>query len=312
MACSLLVLGASHRVGRAVAAEARRRRWQVFLADGDADSGAVQVSGAGRLERRRWDAVIDAAGWGPQVLAESAVLTGAVGRYVYLSAVSDYASRPGESVTEESPLRQPAAEREAAVRAREGRWTVLHVGEVLDPFDPAGSLAWWLARVERGGRVLAPGDPGRLIQPVDVRDVAAFVCGQALAGRREVMTVAAPPGHTTVGALLQACVAASGAGAELCWVDDEALVQAGVGPAGVPWWSPAPTARIGARRAERAGLVCRPVEESVADAWWNLAAGRRLPVALVEAAMRGGLTTQAAEAILAERGPAVGGGPRRG
>jgi hypothetical protein len=44
----------------------------------------------------------------------------------------------------------------------------------LGPREYVGRLPWWLHRVKQGGDVLAPGDPSRFIQPIDVRDVADF------------------------------------------------------------------------------------------------------------------------------------------
>jgi 2'-hydroxyisoflavone reductase len=95
----------------------------------------------------------------------------------------------------------------------------------------------------------------------------------------------APPGFTTWGALLQACADAAGTPPDLRWVPDAVLLAQGVAPwSDLPLWLPAegPDAAehaafmaVPTDRAQAAGLVCRPVAETVADtlAWW-----RALPI----------------------------------
>jgi hypothetical protein len=52
---------------------------------------------------------------------------------------------------------------------------ILRPGVVLGPYEYVGRLPWILNRMHRGGQVLAAGDPDRAIQPVDVRDLTAFI-----------------------------------------------------------------------------------------------------------------------------------------
>jgi 2'-hydroxyisoflavone reductase len=78
--------------------------------------------------------------------------------------------------------------------------------------------------------------------------------------------------------LLEAAVEATGSGARLTWVSDDALVEAGVEPwMELPLWIPerdgAGTWQVAAARAEAAGLRPRPVAETVADVWAWLRAG---------------------------------------
>lgn len=51
---------------------------------------------------------------------------------------------------------------------------MLRPGVILGPWEYAGRLPWWLRRMERDGRLLAPGSPSRSVPLVDVRDVARF------------------------------------------------------------------------------------------------------------------------------------------
>ncbi|MFE2426926.1 NAD-dependent epimerase [Streptomyces sp. NPDC059373] len=234
-----------------------------------------------------------------------------VGRYVYLSQLSAYADWPDQPVTEDSPLREATTKAEGDVRAvARGRWAILRLGQVLDPFDVDGDLGWWLVRIAGGGQVLAPGAPDRPLCPVDVRDVAAFVCDQALVGhRRSVFNVVAPARHTTTGALLDACRTVTGSDATWRWVPDEALREAGVVPSsGLPLWHPSAAAwQVDSHRAEQAGLTCRPTVHSVTDAWRQLTDGRAaVPAHFREAMARSRISTgRAAELIQAH----AAGGP---
>lgn len=94
-----------------------------------------------------------------------------------------------------------------------------------------------------------------------------------------------PPGHTTTGALLDACVRATRSDAELRWTDPAAVLAAGIEPwTELPVWVPPGsdfhdalhTADVS--RAVAAGLRCRPVAETVGDTWsWLRTLGGSAP-----------------------------------
>ncbi|GAB2872640.1 NAD-dependent epimerase/dehydratase family protein [Streptomyces mayteni] len=243
-----------------------------------------------------WDAVIDtsSADFAPRrILAGARALAPAVGRYVYVSTVNAYQGWPYEPLSEDSPLLeappdageefgrdgassaayygiQKAGSERAVVEAfGEERALILRPGVILGPGEYVGRLPWWLRRAERGGPILSPGEPGQTIQPADVRDVAAFALDQAAAGAAGAFNIAAPIGRETMEDFLAACVDATGSGGELRWVPDEVLLAAGVRQwTELPLWRAAPGSwRVDASRAAAAGLVCRPLAETVADTW---------------------------------------------
>ncbi|MEU5245225.1 hypothetical protein AB0G81_14115, partial [Streptomyces asoensis] len=129
-------------------------------------------------------------------------------------------------------------------------------------------------RIARGGPVLAPGPRDLPLQYVDVRDLAEWILGAAereLSGPYNLMS---PQGHTTMGALLEACARATGSDAELRWTAPEIVLEAGIEPwTELPVWVPPGSdlhdalhaADVSAAMAS--GLSCRPVEETVADTW---------------------------------------------
>ena len=118
---------------------------------------------------------------------------------------------------------QKAASERAAEAALPGRVAAVRAGLICGPHDNIFRLPWWVRRIAQGGRVPAPGDPGRTVQLIDARDLAAWMLDL---GERRVAGAfngTAPAGRTTMGEVLEAAVAATGSGAELVWIPDERL-----------------------------------------------------------------------------------------
>lgn len=252
-----------------------------------------------------WDAVVDtsASEMAPRdVLAGAQALESVAGRYVYVSTVNAYRGWPEEPLTEDSALldapadadadygrlpegwdgpdwyygRQKAgAERAVFSAFGEDRSVVLRPGVILGPGEYVGRLPWWLRRAARGGRMLAPGSPDKTIQPIDVRDVACFALDQAVAGGGGAYNCVAPIGRETMRDLLAACVLTTGGDARLVWAPDKVLIDHGVRQwTELPLWrTHAGVWQIDSTRAQEAGLVCRPLAETVADTWAWLTAG---------------------------------------
>ena len=315
----LLVLGGTWFLGRALVESARQRghavttfnrgRTGVDAAGVEAVRGDRQVpADLDRLARLGpWDAAIDTSGSVPRdVLAAACLLAERVDRFLLVSTVSVYSEWPHRGVSETSPVRDDAPDAgagapavqgtygtlkagcERAVHAWfEGRDVVLRPGVILGPYENIGRLPWWLRRMHRGGRVLAPGRPDRAIQPVDVRDVAAFALDCLENGTTGTYNVAAPREHASFGDLLRACLRATGSEAELVWVDEEFLAEHDVRQwTELPMWRVAPgTWDVSAEQAMAAGLACRPLAETVMDTWRWLSDGGR-PVELPPGHMR--------------------------
>src|SRR3954466_15403094 len=316
----LLILGGTVFLGRHVAAAALARGHEVTLfhrgrhgADlfAEAEHGPRDRSGDLRaLEGRRFDAAVDTSGYEPaDVAASSALLTAAgVEHLSFVSTCNVYPDWPGEPVSEDSPVwtegddygpNKAACER-AAEAALPGRVAALRAGLLCGPHDNVFRLPWWVQRIARGGDVLAPGDPERTVQLVDVRDLAAWFLDLAEHRTPGVFNATAPIGQATMREVLEAAVTATGSDARLVWVSDDALAAAGVGPwTEVPLWLPeadAPgTWRVDAARTQAAGLRCRPVAETIADVWAWLQAGGP------EAGGGDGLSPHAASGLAPER-----------
>jgi 2'-hydroxyisoflavone reductase len=149
-----------------------------------------------------------------------------------------------------------------------GRALIVRPGIVAGPHDPTNRFSWWVARGARGGRLLAPGAPGRPLQLIDARDLAAFVVDRTAAGATGTFNAVGE--DLTWGEMLAACCAL-GPDATPVWVPDAQLRAAGIDESQLPLWIPAddPASvgfmRIDGTRARAAGLRHRPIDETARD-----------------------------------------------
>ncbi len=246
------------------------------------------------LESRRWDAVIDTSGYVPRVVRASAeLLAQAVEHYTFISSLSVYASfstpdfdenapvgklsiEPVEEVTGETYGPLKALCEQAAEAAMPGRALNIRPGLLVGPHDPTDRFTYWPHRVARGGRVLAPGNPERLVQFIDARDLAVWTLHMVETGRTGTYHATGPDYPLTIGHLLETCKAASGSKAHIVWVKESCLLDGGVIPwTELPLWLPENDAsyvsfmRVNCSKAFAAGLTFRPLAETVRDtlAW---------------------------------------------
>ncbi len=303
----LLVLGGTRFIGHAVVTVAVEQGWEVTTfnrgVSGTDVAGVVAMRGdraeASDLARltssgMTWNAVVDCSGYVPRdVLAAVQRLEPLAEHYVFMSTVSVYRDWPvkplseasevlccppdagpdyGEDV-EDGPTRYGYQKSgcEVAVRDTFGaeRATILRPGVVLGPREYVGRLPWWLRRTAAGGQVLAPGDPARSIQPVDVRDLAKFALLAAQSGIGGTFNATSPQGRETFGGMLEACAEVTHANAEFVWVPDERLLSYGVRQwSEMPLWRTFPGVwQVDSSAAAARGLSCRPLAATVADTW---------------------------------------------
>ncbi len=253
------------------------------LGDRDLELSALAVG--------TWDATIDTSAYVPrQVRTLAEVLGGRGGRYVDISSVSAYAAPHGPGLTEDAPLAvldDPTTEvvnghtygglkalcEQAALQSfgfTGADVSIVRPTYVAGPYDYTGRFTWWVERVARGGRVLAPGPRENPFQVIDVRDLADFVVLLARGRATGTFHAVSPrPPFSFQDFLSTVANAVGPAGTELVWVDEEALTGAGVAPAELPLWAGlAPGRDLSAAdpsRAWEAGLQPRPLDRTVLD-----------------------------------------------
>lgn len=306
----VLVLGGTAWLGRTIAADAVDRGHAVTcLARGDSGDVASGVRFV-RADRDRadaydqvageqWDAVIDVARQPGHVRRAVARLEPVAGQYLFVSSGNVYASQRELNQDESASLLGPLDSDvmgtmevygeakvacEEAVTAAFGpdRSLVARVGLIGGPGDSSGRSGYWPWRFARPsnpeGVVVVPDAPDLPTALLDVRDLAAWLVTCAESGTAGVFNAGANqmslPDHLAVARSV------AGHTGPLLTVSSEWLVEHGVqnwsGPVSLPLWLDdrdwyGMNARD-TRRAHAAGLVPRPLEQTLDDTLaWELA-----------------------------------------
>jgi 2'-hydroxyisoflavone reductase len=305
----LLVLGGTLFLGRHVVEEALAAGYEVTtFTRGQSNAGifpeAEHLVGdrdgdLAALRGRSWDAVVDTSGFVPRVLRQSAeLLRDNVDRYVFVSSVSAYAdlSKPVDEGSPLASLSDPFSEDyrggdygalkaacEHVVDEVYGeRGTSVRAGLIVGPHDPTERFTYWPRRLAEGGDVLAPGEPARRVQFIDVRDLAGWLVELARRSPGSAVNATGPAEPLTMGEALPRIAAAVGGDVRLQWVDDATLLAAGVEPwSELPLWVPSSEKwlmTVDISRALNAGLDLRPLEQTAVDTLvWSREAGEQRP-----------------------------------
>ena len=248
----------------------------------------------GALAAGRWDATVDFCAYRPgQVRALAAALGGRGGQHVLISSVSAYRTPAPSGFGEDWPLAEladpevqevtdatygglkAACERAALDAYGRAATTIIRPTYVIGPYDHSYRLTWWVERLARGGRVLAPGDPADPIQVIDARDLAAWLLDCAQARVTGIFDAVGPV--VPLGAWVEQAREIGGHTGPVTAAGADWLLEQGVGqwmgPESLPMWIAEPgwegfAARSG-QRARAAGLVHRPRAELLTDvlAW---------------------------------------------
>src|ERR1700682_815915 len=152
------------------------------------------------LKDRQWDVAIDNPTTLPAWVRDAAqVLKGNVERYVFISTISVYADTSKPGTDESAPLAKyngsdaMKESRETIIASNyalygplkalsEGeaeKWfpkktLIIRPGLIVGPRDETDRFTYWPVRIDRGGEVLAPGDPNDPVQFIDARDLAEW------------------------------------------------------------------------------------------------------------------------------------------
>ena len=294
----MLVLGGTVFLGRALVEAALRRGHQVTLFNRGKSNPQLfpQVARLvgerggdfSALQGGQWDAVIDTCGYVPRLVRNSAErLSRAVSHYTFISSLSVYASFSASGINESASvgiLPDPLVEEvtgetygplkalceQAVLEALPGRTLVLRPGLIVGPHDPTDRFTYWPHRVAQGGAVLAPGRPERLVQVIDVRDLAEWTIRMIEAGSTGVYNADGPVQPLQMGELLAVCMEVSSSDAAFTWVSEAFLQAQKVGewmemPLWIPESQPENTGffAFDCSKAIAAGLTFRQLTETV-------------------------------------------------
>jgi 2'-hydroxyisoflavone reductase len=289
----LLVLGGTQFVGRALVETALGEGAEVTLfhrgqtnpdlfpdaehLHGDRDGGLDALGG------RTWDACVDACGYVPRVVRDSAeLLTDAVETYVFVSTISVY-SDLSEPCDEDGPLATMEDETtedvqehygglkvlcEQAVRSvLDNRAVIVRPGFVVGPHDHTGRFTWWVHRAALGGTMVVPASLARRVQMIDARDLGDFLLHAARSPLQGTFNATGPFPPVSMLDVLAAAGAAKGRHVEPVVIDDGFLAGQGLGFNDLPFWIDDPVwkawAEVDVKRAMAAGLRFSPLEETI-------------------------------------------------
>jgi 2'-hydroxyisoflavone reductase len=253
------------------------------------------------LKDREWDAVLDNSGYVPRVVKASAeLLAPKVKHYQFVSSISVYPNfaQPRDEKSEVGKLADETVEKvdgetygplkalceQAAMKAFEGRCSVIRPGLIVGPDDNTDRFTYWPARAARGGEFIAPGSPSDPFQVIDVRDLAAFCVRVVEDGVTGTYNLVSDPNDFKFGELTDACIASAkkrakpAATPKAVYLPAEFLEAQEVAPWGeMPAWLPAKGdeaafAGTSNAAARAKGLAITPLAKTVDDTLaWHLA-----------------------------------------
>jgi 2'-hydroxyisoflavone reductase len=247
------------------------------------------------LGGRDWDVVIDTCGYIPRLVNQSIeFLKESVNHYVFISTCSVYADTSQPGIDENAPVSKLIEETEevngetygplkalceqAAEQAMPGQVLVLRPGLIVGPYDPSDRFTYWPHRIAQGGEVLAPGRPERVVQFIDVRDLAEWIIRMVEAKKTGIYNALGPEVPLTMEDLLECCKNVSKSNAQFTWVDETFLKDQHVGEwIEIPLWiadsDPANRGffEFNFEKALSTGLTFRPLIDTVgATLHWDV------------------------------------------
>lgn len=249
---------------------------------GDRDGGLAPLAG------RIWDAVIDTSGFVPRVVRASAqLLKASVGQYLFISTGDVYRDFSTENMDEDAPLailEDPKSEDagkyygplkvlcEREVRdAFPSHSIVVRPGWIVGPGDNLNLFTYWPVRIDRGGEVLAPGDPTDPVQIIDARDMAEWIVRMLEAGTTGTFNAFGPGSPLSIAEFLYGIRAITSSPVSFTWVSTDFLMGQQVKPwRDIPIWYPPigdhkGNGLISPKRAIAAGLTYRSLAVTARD-----------------------------------------------
>ena len=281
------------------------------------------------LAGHNFDAVLDIPttfpGWVRNVGKQ---LKGRVKQYVFISTISVYPdnSTPWKDETDKTTpmpadldpydLTPANASRyygalktfseQEVERTYPGMALIIRPGLIVGPLDRSDRFTYWPVRIDRGGEVLAPGDPNDPVQIIDARDLAEWTIRMIEKRATGVFNATGPAKPLSISEMLYGIKGVTTAGAHFNWVPADFLraqkVQAW---RDMPTWVPpqgqsAGFSRRSVEKAVAAGLTYRPLAETARDTLeWHKTRPEAEQQALAEGKIAGMSAVREAEVLAA-------------
>jgi 2'-hydroxyisoflavone reductase len=274
------------------------------------------------LKGKKWDVCIDNPTTLPAWVRDAAqILKGNVERYIFISTISVYADT-STGPDENTPLAKyegadPFKETLEAMKASgyktygplkalseqetekwfPGKSLIIRPGLIVGPRDETDRFTYWPVRIDRGGEVLAPGNPSDPVQFIDGRDLAEWTIRMAENRETGIYNATGPAKELGIGGMLDGIKTALNSNATFAWADAEFLKQQKVEA-----WSDMPVwagdelgmSRTNISPALAKGLTFHSLGDTARDtlAWFKAQKPER------QAKMRAGLTPEREAEVL--------------
>ncbi len=245
------------------------------------------------LKGKTFDVVIDNPTMLPYWVRNVAqYMAGHVKQYIFVSTVSVFSDTSKAGVDENgerTPMKPGADPYSLDVRASSygayktfaedevhkhypGIATIVRPGLIVGPLDPSDRFTYWVARIDRGGEVLAPGNVTDPMQYIDVRDLAEWIVRMAEAREYGDFNADGPSKEPLpIAEMLYGIKAITTAEATFTWVPSSFLAAQKIRPfSNMPVWMPPEGANVGFSqlrhdKAIAKGLTYRSLAVTAAD-----------------------------------------------
>jgi 2'-hydroxyisoflavone reductase len=289
------------------------------------------------LKGKQFDVVIDNPTTLPFWVRNAAqYLKGNVKHYMFISTTSVYRDQSEIGINETSPTvpmpgnldpyqpdqrneRQLAASSNpanyGAFKARAevevqaqypGINTIIRPCLIVGPLDRTDRFTYWVARIDKGGEVMAPDSPDDPCQFIDSRDLAEFMIRMAEAREFGTYNAIGPDKPLTIAQMLYGVKAVTTSGAQFTWVPWDFLKAQGVRPwSQMTVWQPpvgntAGYQRRDASKAIAKGLTFRPLAVTAKDTLdWHKTRPQAEQDAVLEGKAQNGLSMVREAEVLA-------------
>jgi len=260
---------------------------------GDRDNDLSAIKG------KKWDAVIDNSATYPRWVKQSTdILKDNVSTYLFTSSLSVHADFSVKGITENHPLATiddptiedmsaygplKALSEKVALKAFKDRAIIVRPHLIVGPGDRTDRWTYWPVRINRGGEVLAPGDPSQPAQYIDARDLSEFDIHLIENNLYGTYTAVGPLGSLTMIEMLHGIKAVVSNKVSFEWVDQKFILDNNI----KPWtemtaWMPSGGEFDGFcsfenSNAVKAGIKYRPLAVTARDTleWWQTLPDKR-------------------------------------
>ena len=279
------------------------------------------------LKGRTWDVVIDIPTTLPVWVRDAAqILKGNVDRYVFISTISVYSDNSKPGMDETGPLAKytgadamketlqtlrasnyalygplKVLSEQEAEKWFPGKALIIRPGLIVGPGDETDRFTYWPVRVDRGGEVLAPGEPSDSVQFIDARDLAEWTIRMVEQGNTGTYNATGPKSKLSMKEMLDGIKKVTKSDARFTWVNADFLAAHNVKPwSDMPVWV-APRgdevgfSQISVKKAVSKGLTFRSVPETAQAtlAWFRKQPAER------QATLRAGIKPEREKEVLA-------------